>query len=108
MWKNSKNTFVIPDKFTISGTEYKVSMVESSEKDLNNNLGDFSSLVHEIRIAKSCLFENDILNISDDDIIRTYLHELGHCFGAWYNYDYSEIFANAFANFMFDYLKSKK
>lgn len=109
MWKNSKNTFIIPDKFTISGTEYNVSVVESAEKDLGDyNLGDFSSLVHEIRVAKTCLFEGDILNISEDDIIKIYLHELGHCFGSWYNGDHSEAFANAFSNFMFEYLKTKK
>ena len=109
MWKNSKNTFIIPDKFTISGTEYNVSVVENAEKDIGNgNLGDFSDLVHEIRVAKSCLFEDDIWNILDDDIIKIYLHELGHCFGNWYNGDLSETFANAFSNFMFEYLKSKK
>ena len=53
MWKNSKNTFIIPDKFTISGTEYNVSVVENAEKDLGGEaLGDFSGLIHEIRVAK--------------------------------------------------------
>lgn len=109
MWKNSKNTFIIPDKFTISGTEYNVLVVESAEKDLGGGvLGDFSSLIHEIRVAKKCLFENEVIDISEEEIIKTYLHELGHCFGWWYNNDDSEAFANAFSNFMFEYLKTKK
>lgn len=109
MWKNSKNTFIIPDKFSISGVDYNVSVVESAEKDLGGGiLGDFSSLIHEIRVAKKCLFENEVINIPEEEIIKTYLHELGHCFGEWYNGDDSEAFANAFSNFIFEYLKTKK
>lgn len=109
MWKNSKNTFIIPDKFTISGTEYNVSVVENAEKDLGGEaLGDFSGLIHEIRVAKKCLFENEIIDIPEEEIIKTYLHELGHCFGWWYKGDDSEAFANAFSNFMFEYLITKK
>lgn len=109
MWKNSENTFIIPDKFSISGTEYNVSVVENAEKDLGGAvLGDFSGLIHEIRVAKKCLFENEVIDISEEEIIKTYLHELGHCFGWWYKNDDSEAFANAFSNFMFEYLKTKK
>jgi hypothetical protein len=97
MWKNSKNTFIIPDKFSISGTDYNVLVVENAEKDLGGEaLGDFSELVREIRVAKKCIFEDDIINIPEEEIIKIYLHELGHCFGVWYKNDHSETFANAF------------
>ena len=83
-------------------------MVESSEKDLNGNLGDFCSLLHKIRIAKKVRLEEDIIDISDDELLKTYLHELGHCFNYYYNDGYSEEFANAFTNFFFEYLHTKK
>lgn len=108
MWKNSKNTFIIPDKFTIAGSTYTINMVENSEKDLNEALGDFTSILHRIRIAKTCKVDENIINIPQDEIIKTYLHELGHCFGYYYNGDNSEEFANAFANFMYEYLTTKK
>ena len=108
MWKDSKNIIVIPDKFTIAGSTYNVNIVENSERDLGGNLGDFTALLHEIRIAKTCRFDEDIMNISEDELIKTYLHELGHCFGYYYRGDNSEEFANAFANFMYEYLVSKE
>ena len=108
MWKDSKNIIVIPDEFTISGSTYNVSLVESSEKDLGGALGDFTNLFHEIRLAKTCRVDEDVIDMPEDEFIKTYLHELGHCFGYWYKGDNSEEFANAFANFMFEYLTSKK
>ena len=99
---------MIPNKFTIGGFEYKVSFLPTTEDDLNGSLGDFSEILHEIRIAETTKVDNKIINISDNDIFLTYLHELGHCFGAYYNGDFSEEFANAFSHFMFDYFRSKK
>ena len=84
MWKDSKNTIVIPDEFIISGSTYNVSLVESSEKDLGGALGDFTNLFHEIRLAKTCRVDEEEIDMPDDEFIKTYLHELGHCFGYWY------------------------
>ena len=108
MWKDSKNIIVIPKEFTIAGSTYSVEIVENSEKDLGGALGDSTGLLHEIRVAKTCRFEEDIVNIPEDEFIKTYLHELGHCFGYYYKGDNSEEFANAFANFMYEYLTTKK
>ena len=108
MWKDSKNIIVIPDEFIISGSTYNISLVESSEKALGGALGDFTNIFHEIRLAQSCRVDEEEINIPEDEFIKTYLHELGHCFGYWYKGDNSEEFANAFANFMFEYLISKK
>ena len=94
--------------FTIGGTKYSVEFVENSEKDLGGNLGDFSSLVHEIRVAKNVPFEGDILKLSEEEILKIYLHELGHCFGNFYNGDDSETLANAFSNFLFEYIITKE
>ena len=108
MWKNSKNIVVIPNKFTIAGSTYNINIVENSEKDLDGALGDFSNILHEIRLAKTCRIDEDVINISEDEFIKTYLHELGHCFNYYYNNDCSEEFANAFSNFMYEYLHTKE
>jgi hypothetical protein len=108
MWKNSKDTIVIPNKFTIAGSTYNINIVENSEKDLGGALGDFTNIFHEIRIAKTCRFGEDVIDIPKDEFIKTYLHELGHCFGYYYKGDDSEEFANAFANFFYEYLHTKE
>ena len=108
MWKNVGEFNVIPQKFTINGSTYNVEVLESSEKDLDGNLGDFTNLLHEIRIAKkACLDNNSEIEIPKDEITKTYLHELGHCFNYYYNNENSEEFANAFANFMYDYFRTQ-
>lgn len=108
MRKDSKNAIIIPSSFTVAGSTYNVNIVENSEKDLGGALGDFTNLLHEIRIAKTCQLEEDIINIPEDEFIKTYLHELGHCFGYYYKGDNSEEFANAFANFFYEYLITKE
>ena len=66
MWKDSKNTIVIPREFAIAGSTYTVELVENSEKDLGGALGDSTGLFHEIRVAKTCRFEENIVNIPEE------------------------------------------
>ncbi len=99
---------MIPKEFTINNITYKVHLLESSEKDLDYNLGDYCGILHEIRVAKNVRVNETDIKLSDDDILLTYLHELGHCFGDYYKDDHSEEFASAFSHFMFDYIKSRK
>jgi hypothetical protein len=108
MWKNSKNTIIIPNKFTIAGSTYNINIVPNSEKDLNGNLGDLTNIFHQIRVCKTCELDKEIKDIPEDEFIKTYLHELGHCFNYYYNNECSEEFANAFANFFYEYLISKE
>ena len=98
----------IPNSFRVGGSTFYVNIVENSEKDLNGALGDSTNLLHQIRVAKTCTTEDGIITIPDDEFIKTYLHELGHCFGYYFNGDTSEEFANAFSNFFFEYLITKK
>ena len=108
MWKNFEDTALIPKKFTIAGSEYNVTLVDSSEDDLDGNYGDFSVLTHELRIALKARLEEDDISIREDEVLKTYLHELGHCFNYYYNNECSEEFANAFQNFMYEYLHTKE
>ena len=98
----------IPKKFTIGGSTYDVVTVKNSEIDLGGALGDFTNLLHEIRVAKTCRLEEEIIDIPEDEFLKTYLHELGHCFDYYYRSGNSEEFACAFANFMYEYLTTKE
>ena len=108
MWKNFEDTSIIPRKFTISGSEYYVKLVESSEDDLDGDYGDFSCLNHELRIALNAKLDDKQIKIRDDEVLKCYLHELGHCFNYYYNNECSEEFANAFSNFIYEYLHTKE
>lgn len=101
MWKDFKDTTLIPKEFEIIGTKYKVDILKSLE---NDSLGDFFHLKHQIRLAEN----SDGEEIPEDEILKTYLHELGHCFNYYYNSENSEEFANAFSNFFYEYLHTKE
>ena len=108
MWKNFEDITLIPKKFNIAGSEYTVTLADSSEEDLDGNYGDFSFLTHELRVALHAKLDTEIIKIRDDEVLKCYLHELGHCFNYYYNNDTSEEFANAFSNFMYEYLHTKE
>lgn len=107
MWKNIKDSFIIPKKFTVGGSTYNIEIVDS-DKNIDGALGDFTDLKHRIRVAKTYSYEGYTLDIPNDEFIKTYLHELGHCFSYYFNGDQSEEFACAFANFFYEYLITKE
>ena len=108
MWKNFDDIALIPEKFCIAGSKYTVNLVNSSEEDLEGNYGDFTNLKHEIRVALNAKLEDESIKITEDEVLKTYLHELGHCFNYYYNNECCEEFANAFSNFMYEYLHTKE
>ena len=97
---------------TIGASEEKtvsIKIVNNSDNDLDGALGDFVNLAHRIRLAKTYINDKGTMsNIPDDEFIKTYLHELGHCFGYYFNGDSSEELACAFSNFFYEYLLTKK
>jgi hypothetical protein len=98
---------IIPKEFIVGGIKYNVSFVDHT-KDIDYNLGIHSGLTHEIKIAKQTTYEDREIKIPDDEVLLTYLHELGHCFGYYFNGDSSEELACAFSNFFYEYLLTKK
>lgn len=107
MWKNFKDVDIIPSKFTVGGSEYEVNLVNHMD-DIGGNYGDFISLKHKIRVALNGELDGDTIKIREDEVLKTYLHELAHCFNYYYNNTVVEEFANAFANFFYEYLHTKE
>ena len=109
MWKNFEDLALIPKKFTVGGSEYEVELADSMD-DIDGNYGDFTILKHKIRVALNGELEdnNEKIKIREDEVLKTYLHELAHCFNYYYNTEVTEEFANAFANFFYEYLHTKE
>ena len=108
MWKDFKDSALIPKSFIISGSKYNVKLLDSIDDELEGNYGDFTHLKHELRIGLKAKLDGEDIDIREDELLKTYLHELGHCFNYYYNNECSEEFANAFSNFMYEYLHTKE
>ena len=107
MWKDFEDLALIPKKFTVGGSEYTVKIANSMD-DIDGNYGDFTTLRHKIRVALNGELDNEPIKIREDEVLKTYLHELAHCFNYYYNNEVVEEFANAFANFFYEYLHTKE
>ena len=107
MWKNSSNTIIIPEEFIVAGSTYKIEKIDSDD-NIGGALGDFEGILHRIRIALKTEADGKLIDVPEDELLKTYLHELGHCFNYYYNTETSEEFACAFSNFMYEYLITRK
>lgn len=96
----------IPKKFSIAGG--KIINVNTSDTLEDNLYGDYCDVKSEIRLAKRLDVGNEIVDISDEDMERTFYHELFHCMQYLYNCEYSESMAQTFSNFMYEFMHTKQ
>jgi len=97
---------MIPKSFCIGGgKKFIVKFVDNINR---SNYGDFSDAKSEIRIAKSISTDGEEISINEEDQLRTFLHELFHCFNWMYNCECDEALAQTFSNFMYEYLQTKE
>ena len=100
----SKNNKILTDLISSKNLDsHKINELENFRKKVENMI-----LSHEIRIALNAKLDDESIKIREDEVLKTYLHELGHCFNYYFNNEYSEEFANAFQNFMYEYLHTKE
>ena len=105
MRKHIEDSFVIPEKFQVmGGKKFNVQI----HNDLKGIYGDFNDVKSLIRLARTIEEDNETIDITKENIIRTYLHELGHCFQYQYDGNCDESFANSFSNFFYEYLSTKE
>ena len=97
----------LPSSFKIANQEYKVYLVDALDEC---NYGEFDSIKAEIRIAKKVKSSYDLeyYDLSEEQILNTFWHELFHCFNWHMNTDSDETLAQTFANFMREYEATKK
>lgn len=91
---------MIPKEFTIGGgRKIKVCIEEKGD-----NFGNWDD-----RECKINLFKNiDSGEVCEEDIERTFYHELIHCFQFFYNCEIDEAQAQTFSNFIYEYIHSRK
>lgn len=52
-------------------------------------------------------YDHKVVELSEEQILNTYYHELFHCFNYFWNTDTDEALAQVFANFMREYERTK-
>lgn len=94
----------IPTEFKCAGNTIKVNLVD---KTYNNNYGNWCDATNTINIAKTIEVDNKTtVNLTEDQIFNTFIHELIHCFQFYFDNSYNEAQAQVYANFLCEYLKS--
>ncbi len=109
MWKYLKIIAMIPKEFTIAGGKKIVVNVEDLIKNSGDYVfGDFNTASNVIRIAEKVKIDDEDIKQTDEDLERTFYHELIHSFQFYAGMELDEMVAQTFSNFLYEYVKSKK
>ena len=97
----------LPIKFKIANQTYNVLLVDHID---DSGFGEFDSVKAEIRIAKrvKSAYDGEYYDLSEEQILNSFWHEVFHCFNWHWNTDSDEGLAQSFANFMREYITSKE
>lgn len=98
---------IIPKSFCIAGGK-KIDVELVNELDDYGTFGNFSCVTSKIKLAKQVQSDGVTYDVSEEDMERTFLHELCHCMNYYYNCESGEEFAQVFSNFLYEYLKTKQ
>lgn len=97
---------MIPSNFRIGGGKLiKVEIedvIPDGEED--TKFGEFNSGSNVISIAKRVVIDGESYDQTEEDMERTFLHELGHTFQFYSGMEMDEMVAQSFSNFMYEYL----
>lgn len=96
----------IPEQFKIAGFDIKVELVDKTD---DNNFGNWNDVTNTITVAKNISLKNgELTSLTERQMQNTFFHELLHAFQFYCGKEYSEIECNVFANFMVEFLETKK
>lgn len=97
---------MIPESFECAGHTIKVEMHDKLD---NNRYGTFYDAPGVIKIAKTLSVEDyDTVELTEQQILNTFFHEVMHCFQFFAGEKYSETQAQTYANFMCELIKTKQ
>lgn len=100
------NVINIPKSFSIAGLNFTVEVVDNISD--GSIYGQWCDCDSKIIIANRIKIDNVWKEIPYHIKCNTFLHELFHVFNYYYNTESSEALAQTFANFMYEFLKSKE
>lgn len=95
----------IPEYFTIN--TQRVSVVLKDEPSSQRRFGEFNSLTSTITIYTVVRGEDgNITNLSNEQILNTFFHEVFHAWQWYSGHDDSEVEASTYAGYMIEFLRS--
>lgn len=96
----------IPNEFKIAGGK----TIKVIQKDIleDGRFGVFSPARNEIELGRKVEEENEVYDQTDEDMERTFYHELIHSFQWYYNTEFSEEMAQTFSNFLYEFMHTKQ
>ena len=97
---------ILPSSFKIANQEYNVILVDYLD---SRNFGEFDCIECEIRIARTVksAYDEEYHELTDEQILNTFWHELFHCFNWHLDNETDEAIAQSFANFMREFESTK-
>lgn len=96
--------FKIPKKFKIANNWITVNIVKSLP---NSNYGIYNEAKQEINIAKTVKIDNEIVQLTEELILNTFMRELTHCMQFYFDHNITEVQAQVYANFLCEFLNTK-
>jgi hypothetical protein len=98
----------IPKSFKIGGQDFEVRLYETLP-DGSGDFGLFSYVPPVISIAtKAEGDEGELVDLTYSQVKNTFYHEMTHAFNYMWNMQTDELMAQCFANFMCEYMESKR
>lgn len=99
---------MIPTQFNIAGGKTIKVLVREEIKDKDGyKFGKFNDASNTIKIARKLFIDDECYPQTDEDMERTYYHELFHAFQFYAGMELDEMVAQTFSNFMYEYEHSK-
>ena len=96
--------FKIPKKFKIANNCITVNIVESLS---NNEYGTYNDAKQEINIARTVETDEEVVQLSEAQMLNTFAHELTHCMQFYFDNNTTEAQAQVYANFLCEFLDTK-
>lgn len=95
----------IPEFFTINGQKINIELVNSLPGQV---YGEFNSVTNTIKVASSIIEDNEVYQLSEEQILNTLIHEVLHAFQWFSTGDTDEIQSSTYAGYILEFLKSTK
>lgn len=89
--------------FKIANQEIKTTLLDSLP---GGEYGKFNDAKNEILIAKSVVVDDEVIELTEQQMQNTFFHEVIHAFQFYYNNEFDEAQAQVYANFICEMLES--
>lgn len=90
------------------GKKVKVFTPEYLKHNDSYKFGEFNDGSNTISVAKKVKIDNKDYPQSEEDMERTFWHEMFHCFQFYAGMECDEMVAQVFSNFMYEYMHTRK